>query len=121
MPTVIVIGAGAAGLAAAHRLAKSGIAVTVLEARDRIGGRIRTVHEEGWPVPLEGGAEFIHGEGTETQAAVAALGLTTDDVPDRHYQNTSHGIAAVQFEPAWNLVTERLAALGNEDMEFSAF
>ena len=57
----IVIGAGVAGLAAARELRGAGMRVLVLEARDRIGGRIHTVHDPGWPAPVELGAEFVHG------------------------------------------------------------
>lgn len=56
---VIVIGAGAAGLVAARELSSAGLKVLVLEARDRIGGRIYTDHSLGFPVEL--GAEFVHG------------------------------------------------------------
>jgi monoamine oxidase len=58
--SVIVIGAGLAGLAAAQRLKQAGCRVTVLEARDRIGGRIHT--STRWPeLPLDLGATWIHG------------------------------------------------------------
>jgi len=56
---VAVIGAGMAGLAAARRLAENGLRVTVLEARDRIGGRLWTNRSLG--VPLDLGASWIHG------------------------------------------------------------
>jgi monoamine oxidase len=59
---VIVIGAGAAGLIAARELAKEGKKVCVLEARDRVGGRIHTEQLNGFTKPIELGAEFIHGE-----------------------------------------------------------
>jgi monoamine oxidase len=58
---VVIIGAGISGLAAAARLSKHGIAVTVLEARDRIGGRIFTLRDPVLDAPIELGAEFIHG------------------------------------------------------------
>lgn len=60
---VLVIGGGAAGLAAARELSTAGLKVTVLEARDRLGGRIFTDHSSGFPVEL--GAEFIHGRSTD--------------------------------------------------------
>ncbi|HET7785943.1 MAG TPA: NAD(P)/FAD-dependent oxidoreductase [Myxococcales bacterium] len=58
---VVVIGAGVAGLAAARELRLRGLSVAVLEARDRIGGRVHTLRPEGWPLPVEAGAEFVHG------------------------------------------------------------
>ncbi|MFZ0553609.1 MAG: FAD-dependent oxidoreductase, partial [Steroidobacteraceae bacterium] len=75
---IIVIGAGAAGLAAAAALARSGRSVLLLEARDRIGGRIWTRLEPALAAPVELGAEFIHGDSPETgellrQAGAAAL------------------------------------------------
>lgn len=62
MADVLVIGAGAAGLNAAYELSRAGAEVEVLEARNRIGGRIWTVPSSDRFVPLELGAEFIHGE-----------------------------------------------------------
>jgi len=63
---VVIIGAGAAGLAAAHELAQAGRSVLLLEARDRIGGRIWTRHEIDAAAPIELGAEFIHGQIPQT-------------------------------------------------------
>ncbi len=57
-PQVVVIGAGAAGIAAARTLAEAGIAVAVLEARDRVGGRAWTVSLRGHPIDL--GAHWLH-------------------------------------------------------------
>jgi monoamine oxidase len=62
---VVVIGAGVAGLAAAARLAESRCSVTMLEARDRIGGRIYTRRDPTSDLAIELGAEFIHGEPPE--------------------------------------------------------
>ena len=57
---VVVIGAGMAGLGAARRLSDAGAQVTVLEARDRVGGRVRTSRD--WPdLPVDMGANWIHG------------------------------------------------------------
>ncbi|KXS10203.1 amine oxidase [Gonapodya prolifera JEL478] len=57
--TVIVIGAGISGLAAAVRLKTAGVDVVVLEARDRVGGRILT--DDSWGVPIDLGGSWVHG------------------------------------------------------------
>jgi len=57
---IIVVGAGVAGLAAANQLQQAGYRVTVLEARDRIGGRIWTSDQMAG-IPLDLGASWIHG------------------------------------------------------------
>ena len=57
--TVIVVGAGAAGLSCAGALADAGLDPVVIEASDRIGGRVRQGELDGTPVEL--GASWIHG------------------------------------------------------------
>ncbi|HXS94254.1 MAG TPA: NAD(P)/FAD-dependent oxidoreductase [Candidatus Limnocylindrales bacterium] len=64
-PDVLILGAGAAGLAAARALSRFGKRVLVLEARQRAGGRILTEMQAGWAAPVELGAEFIHGKPPE--------------------------------------------------------
>ncbi len=64
-PDIIILGAGAAGLSAGVELAQAGLKVTILEARDRIGGRIFTKHDPVCDAPVELGAEFIHGRPPE--------------------------------------------------------
>lgn len=81
---VLVLGAGAAGLAAARDLSHEGLRVTVIEARPRIGGRVLTVHDPRAPVPLELGAEFVHGEAPETLEVAQAAGLAVIELPDTH-------------------------------------
>lgn len=61
MPELIILGGGAAGLAAAAALTQEGTDVILIEARDRLGGRILTEHDPACEVPLELGAEFVHG------------------------------------------------------------
>jgi monoamine oxidase len=63
--STVVIGAGIAGLTAAHDLLAAEEAVTVLEARDRIGGRVWTDRTFAG-IPVEFGAEFIHGDAAPT-------------------------------------------------------
>lgn len=72
---VLVIGAGMAGLIAARKLAESGQKVLVLEARGQVGGRIRTLREDG--EVLELGAEFIHGKPPELWDLIDEAGLET--------------------------------------------
>ena len=72
---VIIIGAGAAGLAAARELARTRLSVLVLEARDRIGGRCWSRQEPELGVPIEYGAEFIHGRPAATFALLESFGI----------------------------------------------
>ena len=81
---VIVIGAGAAGLAAAAALGRSGRSVLVLEARDRVGGRIWTRLEPALSAPVELGAEFIHGDSPETRALLHQTGAPAVDTSGEH-------------------------------------
>src|SRR5579884_3794609 len=83
---VIVIGAGAAGLSAARALAGSGLSVTILEARDRIGGRIYTVRDAALALPVELGAEFVHGKPQEIWDVVNAGVLLACDVEGEDWQ-----------------------------------
>jgi monoamine oxidase len=73
---IIVVGAGAAGLMAARELARAGRRVTVLEARDRCGGRIHPLSEREFGYRADAGAEFIHGEAPVTYRLLAEAGLT---------------------------------------------
>src|SRR5579863_1877208 len=81
---VLVIGAGVAGLAAAEILSRAGVTVRILEARDRIGGRIATAHDSGLPIPVEFGAEFIHGRPGEIFEIARAAGLGLAEVAAAH-------------------------------------
>jgi monoamine oxidase len=71
---IVVIGAGAAGIAAARRLHAAGRVVTVLEARSRVGGRIWTTLDLA-PFPVELGAEYVHGQHVVTWRWLRELGL----------------------------------------------
>jgi monoamine oxidase len=72
---VVVIGAGAAGLVAAQRLASGSLRVILLEARSRVGGRVWSRNVAPIPTPIELGAEFIHGAAPQTMALLREAGL----------------------------------------------
>ena len=77
---VAIIGAGAAGLVALRELDRSGVRVVALEARDRIGGRAFTLHDPMSAIPIELGAEFIHGHPAEIFDEAKSSKLTVYDV-----------------------------------------
>jgi oxygen-dependent protoporphyrinogen oxidase len=72
-PQVVVIGAGIAGLVAAHRLAEAGVKVRVLEAGDTVGGRMTTDHIDGFII--DRGAQFLSTAYTHLPKLVTELGL----------------------------------------------
>ncbi|USQ96106.1 flavin monoamine oxidase family protein [Caulobacter sp. RL271] len=77
---IAIVGAGAAGLAAAEIVAASGLTGVVLEARDRLGGRAHTIQTAIGPIDL--GCEWLHSaDRNPLVARVEALGLTLDKTP----------------------------------------
>ena len=85
---VVIIGAGVAGLAAARRLREHGLQCTILEARTRIGGRVLTTRDARSPVPIELGAEFIHGDAPELTDIAREAGLTAVDITGERWAAT---------------------------------
>lgn len=74
---VVVVGAGAAGIAAARRLADAGLSLIVIEAGDRVGGRAWTIRHNGLPVDL--GCAWLHSADRNPWTALAPdLGFTVD-------------------------------------------
>jgi monoamine oxidase len=121
---VVIIGAGAAGLAAATELAPSGLRVLVLEARDRIGGRVWTRTEAGLPPPVELGPEFIHGRPPATLAFMRGAGIAAVDAPMVRLvlRNGRLGPRPQNVEAEVSRVMRRHApALARKDQPFEAF
>ena len=80
-PDVVIIGAGVAGLTAARELSGAGMRVLVVEARDRLGGRVMTRHTSEGVVEL--GAEFVHGAFDEILGVAKEAGLRLREVSAR--------------------------------------
>lgn len=76
---VVIIGAGAAGLLAARELSQSGKSVRIVEARDRVGGRMLEADDPRALAPLELGAEFVHGRPAITYELLREIGVAVVD------------------------------------------
>lgn len=112
---VAVIGAGAAGLAAARALSGSGKRVCVLEARPRVGGRVHTLHVPDLPLPIELGAEFLHGEAESSFSIVDAASLAVCTLPDDHWWSArGHCTRIRDFWGSINQARARIGRLKND-------
>jgi monoamine oxidase len=116
MPSVLVVGAGLAGLHAAWRLHEAGIEVTVLEARDRVGGRTWS-HELGDGTVVERGGEFIAPDDVVLRGLAAELGLEL--VPhgfsfDRRPLPNRDAPSEAELAAFSAVVAERTAALNTD-------
>jgi monoamine oxidase len=119
---VLIIGAGAAGLTAARDLSASGLSVTILEARDRIGGRIFTHRDNSTLLPVELGAEFIHGKPHEIFDVVEAAGLLLCDVTDRHwYLHNGRLDTSATFWDMLMEIMDQMKQVGPRDRSFQEF
>lgn len=106
-PVVAVVGAGIAGLAAARALTDAGADVLVLEATDRIGGRVRT--DRTWGPPVELGAAWLHGASRNPMTSLvraAGLGTVPCDYDDAVVRSTSTG----RRDPQARAAQDRLAS-----------
>ncbi|HEY0009720.1 MAG TPA: NAD(P)/FAD-dependent oxidoreductase, partial [Tepidisphaeraceae bacterium] len=118
---VLVLGAGAAGLLAARELSKDR-KVIVIEAQNRVGGRIESLQIGNDPLPVELGPEFIHGHVAETFAILRESNLIAIDLPDTHV-DVDQG-KFIDSAQDWDVaidVVERLNHYSGEDCSFAEF
>jgi monoamine oxidase len=119
---VIVIGAGAAGLAAAHRLSLNGKRVLVIEGRGRTGGRVLTARDPSLEAPIELGAEFIHGAPSSLLHLIERMGLSFVDTSDVHLMAKAGRLES--FNHYWDRLSDalaRMSSLGSSDQTFADF
>ncbi|WP_162852630.1 flavin monoamine oxidase family protein [Dinghuibacter silviterrae] len=108
----MIIGAGASGLMAARHLTTLGIPVRVLEARDRIGGRICTV-SEGFSFPVEHGAEFVHGDLPLTRSLLRSAGIPMVPAGGRMVRSSSgRWVSSDMFD--WERVLGAMLSLSSD-------
>ena len=107
----VVVGAGIAGAGAAARLRSAGVEVVVLEARDRIGGRIHS--DTSWGAPVELGAAWIHGTVANPVTALAlSSGLTVQ--PMDWDASITRDTVTGRPSPAADAASARLGRLTDE-------
>ena len=112
---IIIVGAGASGLAAAYELSVVNKKVLVLEAKDRIGGRIYSIADSRFKKVVEAGAEFIHGDLQVTLRLLKNAGIRTHAAKGKMWEVEKGQISRTRdFIEGWDKLMKELKALKND-------
>jgi monoamine oxidase len=105
----IIVGAGAAGLGCAKTFSEQNSDFLLIEARDRVGGRVRSLLEPGFQTPIELGAEFIHGIPKPVIELMHQLQITFYDVTDqRRYLHKNKFVGIEKYWDQVQKITRRM-------------
>lgn len=112
---IVIIGAGASGLMAGCQLTEAGYKVTILEARNRAGGRIHTLTNHSFSYPVEGGAEFVHGRLPVTFNLLEKAGIEAIQADGDSWQWRDGRLRkGMGFMEHWDLVIQKLKELKHD-------
>lgn len=118
---IIVVGAGAAGLMAAWELVQTGKKTAVIEAKDRIGGRTHTINDNNFELPVELGAEFVHGNLELTQMLLKKAGADQYKVSGNIWQSEEEELDKQEdFVEDFSALNKKLKEL-REDISVADF
>src|SRR5688572_29794527 len=119
---VAIIGTGVSGLIAAQKLSVADLSIAMIEARDRVGGRIHSIEDPLFPLPVELGAEFIHSREGDLWPIIAAAGTSAYAVDGNHFYLRRGRLR--KDNEFWDQVDEVLSQLkrmDSRDMSFADF
>ena len=109
---ILIIGAGAAGLAAAYELSLVNKKLVVLEARDRAGGRIHSIKDDRFAQVVETGAEFVHGKLPVTLRLLEKAGIKYYAATGKMWEvEKGEIIKSNEFIVGWNRLMKELKTL----------
>lgn len=116
---ILIIGAGISGLVAARILRRAGMHVGIIEGRDRTGGRILSIHQNG--VTIEAGPEFIHGHLKETISLLKEYKIPFSTAGGKmYYARSGHFEEDSEYGEDWDRLIKKMKTV-SKDLPFMQF